>query len=430
MTNKICLIPDLTNAYNVKMMADLSSALQQIGYDAHHHTTPVEDNALNGFVEKNGFNTVVRINKLPPEETKRSNNFRHISWFQDVFPSLKINDNCFQHDDLVCTLGTKETLGLDIKAKRYAGSFNLFINPSDFHQQKLRYGKQKYDANLVGFIPDVPWVSKLENVVKEKTKVSISKKLHYLQIYFKRLTMIMLKGEFQKLSFANIQYALHKIYFGEFTLNEDDTPTLIAQKIENEYDILGGSLDLRMLLYTIEEMFGKDTVQENLETIDFCLRELPRFLDRYVLALAVSKVTRNLIICGNNWELYNIFTPFVHRTISIEESFNIFANSKLTLQNNNHGIGIHSRTLSAMAVGGFIFTHTSPRDELPGGMKSAFEPGVHYGSFDLDNITEETQRWLSSDNERDKVAERGRQYVLSEMHWGKGAAQFAKMIDL
>ena len=114
----------------------------------------------------------------------------------------------------------------------------------------------------------------------------------------------------------------------------------------------------------------------------------------------------------------------------MEESFNIFGNSKLTLQNNNHGIGMHSRTLSAMAVGGFIFTHTSPRDELPGGMKTAFEPGVHYGSFDLENMTEETQRWLSSDKERDEIAERARQYVLSEMHWGNGAAHLAEMIDL
>lgn len=497
--NKICLIPDLASAYSVKMMADLSFGLRQIGYDAHHHTSPVEDEMLNGFVEKNGFNTVFRINKLPPEETKRSNNFRHITWFQDIFPSLEINDAIFQQDDLVCTLGSKDTLGLNIKDRRYAGSLNLFINPDDFSHIKPKYGKQQYDANLIGFIPNVPWAYKLDGVVKEK--ISIFKILYYHKIYLKRLSNILLKAEFEKLTFKKIRHALGIMYQGVFTFDfnasqffkvvtkkikdltfeklyyhklylkrlfiillnaefekltfkkirhalgnmymskftfdfnaiqffKPDIDIQIGQKVEREYDILGGKLDINELYLSLEEMFGKDIIQQNIGHVDFCVRELPRFLDRYVMALAVSKVTKNLIICGNNWELNDIFNPFVHGSVTMEESYNIFRNSKLTLQNNNHGIGVHSRTLSAMASGGFVFTHTSPRDELPGGMKTIFEPGVHYGSFDLENITEETQRWLSSDRERDEIAERARQYVLSEMHWVNGATQFAKMVDL
>ena len=65
MTNKICLIPDMSEPYNVKMMADLSSGLRQIGYDSYYHNAPIEDKALNNFVEKNNFNTVLRINKPP-----------------------------------------------------------------------------------------------------------------------------------------------------------------------------------------------------------------------------------------------------------------------------------------------------------------------------------------------------------------------------
>lgn len=433
MTNKICLIPDNSNPYNVKMMADLAYGLRQIGFDAYHNKLPIEDKALNTFVQKNNFNIVLRINKLPPKETKRSNSFRHISWFQDVFPSLVIDDSIFQQDDLVCTLGTKETLGLKVNDDRYAGSFNLYINPDDFSQIKPKYGRQQYDANLIGFIPDVPWASKLENVVTKKSKIPISRIIHYHQIYLIRLAKIMLKGEFEKLTIEKIRDVFRKIYLGEFTFdNKERLPVdiQIARKAEQEYDILGGSLDIEQLLRSIEGVFGKDTIQENEGLVDFCVRELPRFLDRYVMALAISKVTRKLIICGNNWEFYDIFMPFLYRSVSMEESFNIFGNSKLTLQNNNHGIGMHSRTLSAMAAGGFIFTHNSPRDELPGGMKIAFEPGVHYGSFDLENITEETQRWLSSNKERDEIAERARQYVLSEMHWVNGAKHLAEKINL
>ena len=426
MTNRICIIPDLPNLYDIKMVSDLSSGLRQIGYDAHYSASSVENKDLNSFVEKNGFNTILRINRLPPEETKRSNDFRHISWFQDVFPSMQVNDAIFKQDDLVCTLGSKDTLGLKINDIRYAGSFNLYINPEDFRRVRPKYGNQEYDANLVGFIPLIPWVSELEHV-KGQTRISGALIFHNIQIHMKRLAETLRQEGFEKLSFKNltIKNILRKLHF-----YSDPSIIKISQKIEREYDILCGSLDIQVLLHSIERKFGKDFIEKNADDIDFCVRELPRFLDRYVLAEMVSKVTQNFVICGNNWEFLDNFKPFLNGPVSMEKSLNIFSNSKLTLQNNNHGIGIHSRTLSAMAMGGFVFTHTSPRDELPGGIKSIFEPDVHYGSFDADSIVEETKRWLSSDKERDEIAERARRFVLSEMHWGNGAIELAKMIDL
>ena len=171
---------------------------------------------------------------------------------------------------------------------------NLYINPDDFSDIKPKFGNQQYDANLIGFIPNVPWAFSLNAVVKEKNKVPITKilqrKLHYHQVYFKSLAKILINGEFDKLTMDKIKYVLRKIYLEEFDPEDFDPLDIqIARKAEQEYDILGGSLDIDQLLHSIEEMFGKVTIQENAGLVDFCVRELPRFLDRYVLALSVLK---------------------------------------------------------------------------------------------------------------------------------------------
>ena len=70
-----------------------------------------------------------------------------------------------------------------------------------------------------------------------------------------------------------------KIYLEEFDPEDFDPLDIqIARKAEQEYDILGGSLDIDQLLHSIEEMFGKVTIRQAQDLL--ILRELPRFLDR------------------------------------------------------------------------------------------------------------------------------------------------------
>ena len=108
----------------------------------------------------------------------------------------------------------------------------------------------------------------------------------------------------------------------------------------------------------------------------------------------------------------------------------IFGNPKLALQNNNHRVGIHSRTLAAMVESGFMFTHNSLIDNLLVGKKTVFEPSVLYGCFDFDNLAEETEKYLFSDKQREKIAERASRLFLSEMHWINGATQLAMLFNL
>ena len=89
----------------------------------------------------------------------------------------------------------------------------------------------------------------------------------------------------------------------------------------------------------------------------------------------------------------------------------------LNLQNNNHGIGIHTRTLNCMAAGGFLFTHDSERDFKPGGMRTVFEPHTHYGIFKVADIQEQAQYWISNDSKRMSVIKEAQKMVISECRW-------------
>ena len=77
-----------------------------------------------------------------------------------------------------------------------------------------------------------------------------------------------------------------------------------------------------------------------------------------------------------------------------------------------------------MAVGGFIFTHQSPHDSKPGGMMTAFEPGVHYGMFTPDTFGEEAQRWLRDVPRRRRAGLCALRLLFVEKHrWEQRAQQ-------
>src|SRR5262245_53357425 len=100
-----------------------------------------------------------------------------------------------------------------------------------------------------------------------------------------------------------------------------------------------------------------------------------------------------------------------------------YRRSRINLANNTHGFGLHSRTLECMAVGGFVFTHTSPHDTKPGGMLTAFEAGVHFGSFTPETFQDEARRWLKDAADRTKAGERAAAVVREKHMWSNRAQQ-------
>src|ERR1039457_1675533 len=110
-------------------------------------------------------------------------------------------------------------------------------------------------------------------------------------------------------------------------------------------------------------------------------------MDRRTLIDAASKVSKSLELYGPGLSAHEFTVPFFKGVIDTQDGLlDVYCRSKINLSNNTHGLGLHSRTLECMAVGGFIFTHESPHDNKAGGMLTSFEPGVHYGSYTPENF--------------------------------------------
>ena len=425
MTEKICIIPNNNSDYDVKMVADFAEGLRSIGIDAHHSKNKIIDQDLNSFVSQHGFNTVIRINAFPPLLEKRVANFRHISWFQDVFLSTGQQNNSFRDGDMVVTLGRKDVLGLEIDDRYYAGAFNLYINPADFSSFLHSQHKRIYDFNMIGFIPFISFHS-----IFEKGEVSTDlikeQKISLYKYYINKLFSAIKGYNFSDLSIAKIFMILKRIInFSELSRCEQG----LALFAEQQYDALTGTLDIHKIEKAFRD-YHADNLDNKTEFVDFCTRELPRFLDRYYMMKSVLKVSENTVIYGNNWENYPAFASYHQGSLTSGEANFVFSKSKITLQNNNHGIGLHSRTLSAMAAGGFVFTHQSPRDGFDGGMTSVFEPGIHFGNFTVETLEVEAKKWLRDDLQRENIARNAQKLVLNELNWTQGAKHFAKLVDI
>ena len=78
----------------------------------------------------------------------------------------------------------------------------------------------------------------------------------------------------------------------------------------------------------------------------------------------------------------------------------VFRKTKINLGNNSHGFGMHSRTLECIANGGFYMIHPSLGDEKPGGIKTEFTLGEHYGEYRPETLAQDLLHYLKSPDKR------------------------------
>jgi hypothetical protein len=162
-------------------------------------------------------------------------------------------------------------------------------------------------------------------------------------------------------------------------------------------------------------------------SINYFTREYPRQLDRVLLIEKMLEISDSLELYGPGWDRHPNFRPYAKGVVDTqEELLDVYSRSRINLANNTHGLGLHSRTLECMAVGGFIFTHESPHDNKPGGMLTSFKPGTHYGSFTPENLHEEALRWLMEDKKRIQAGLRAAEVVRDQHGWHHRAIQICK----
>jgi hypothetical protein len=459
---RILITPNVPNPYDQRMVKGLADGFNSIGHYAGAMAVPLSPTEIVKLCESLSIDVVLQINRTRDPNTPLPPHVRHISWYQDVYPeTLDGFAETFHNSDILYSLGDPVVLGLKVQMPCYVGSLFTGVDQAtlDFKRQNI---EKDIDLSLCGGLPPP-----VELTPDLKTDM-----LWYLDALTQRLPLIAKSRMF---------WILRKLMFNTH-LPIDYVPysTLLsmAQIVEGFYRPLRGELDIHMLTEAMlhqttlyKDVFSKrpkvtkakhDSCLKMLlkphtvkylgradlkarmirylagestffqangtppvkKAISYFAQSYPRIMERKALIEAASKVSSSLELYGPGLSAHAFTKPYFKGVIETrEELLKVYCRSKINLSNNTHGLGLHSRTLECMAVGGFIFMHESPHDTKAGGMLTSFEPGVHYGSYTPENFVTEADRWLKDDRGRIRAGMRAESLVRERHRWHHRAQQ-------
>ena len=396
-TYKFLITPNYAAPYDQRMVQGLADGLKGIGHEALALSAPISSTELLNQCKKYSIDVVMQVNRTRTPDVDLPARVRYISWYQDVFPETLNNfSERFRDSDILYSLGDPEVLGLRMSMPCYVGSLLSGVDQKILSPKQMN-GGEKTDFSLCGFIPAPPRTRGVFKAMRATVEN------HYRPLSG-ALDIHALEGEIRK-AMAQAQYA--NMY------------ALIEQQLLN-------------LLYRLRYAFrhndfnnsGRLSPMER--SINYYTREYPRLLDRVVLVDKVLGISQSLKLYGPGWDRHAKYKKYFNGIIaSLDGLLNVYRNSRINLANNTHGLGLHSRTLECMAVGGFIFTHESPNDNRAGGILTSFEPGVHFGAFNADNLQEQAMRWLADDNKRLHAGMQASKIVSQQHCWHHRAMQIA-----
>ncbi len=430
---RILITPNVSAPYDQRMVNGLATGFRTIGQDARATSEPVSPESLLKLVNKYDVDTVIQVNRTRSLEFCLPNHVRHIAWFQDIFPqTLDRFTEKFRDSDILYTLGDPEMLGLNVEVKCRVGTLftGVEMNACNFNTRDF---VQDIDLSLCGALP--PPILRHGMALDRLLAHWIDRILE---------TIPLLSGT-----------DLFSECWKRLSSKDNRIPTFstsemveIEKIIEETYDPLTGSLDIHYLANCLlnkssgikrairnankTHIFFKAKrknkkqayMQAAKALIDYYTQSYPRVMDRKLLVYLASRTSGSLSLYGNGLDRYSFAAPYYKGVIDcLDQLLQIYRRSKINLHNNTHGLGLHSRTLECMAVGGFIFAHRSPRDHKPGGMLTCFEPGVHYGAYSPENFQEEAERWLRDNKRRIEVGKNAKSVVLASHCWHHRAKQ-------
>jgi len=463
---RILITPNYRSPYDQRMVKGLADGFTQIGHHARALPSPVSTLELAKMCESLSINVVIQVNRARDPDTPLPPNVRHISWFQDVFPqTLDGFEEGFLPGDILYALGDPGVLGLNVQLPCYVGSLMTGVDSSVIN---FRAGSEasSIDFSLCGYIPppfvttpsirtDVLWY--WDNLIKRTPVLGRSKLLWVLRkLLFRRhlpvnyvpyaalLTMMdIVEGVYRplrgELDIHELSFAMRKnsdLYEGTFSKLPLDCnkpqrrSSRLSMLLKPYAQRYAGRSDLKSLFvrYLVAEksLLQADSYSPFDSAINYFAQTYPRMLDRVLLINQVLSISESVELYGPGWDAHAAFQPF-HKGIVDDQSrlLDIYRRSKINLANNTHGLGLHSRTLECMAVGGFVLTHESPHDNKPGGMLTAFEPGVHYGAFTPENLKDEAKRWLKDKKARKQIGINASDVIRKNHAWHHRAKKIA-----
>jgi Glycosyl transferases group 1 len=461
---KILLIPNLEASYDQRMMHGFAEGFNLLNCYARALSAPLSPFELSNFCKNFSIDVVIEVNRRRSNTIELPKGIRHISWIQDVFfGDVSSLMSGVSGDDLLYTLGDAKSLGLENSIPGYRGSLLTGVDQGTlgFRQTNVL---PKVDFSLCGFIPapfnpnpnikdDLYWylfkgLRNIPGLRQSKFFVAI------LYLLKKRMCSLSHVPYSAQKDFKNMVESIYRPLRGELDLNEivcaldalnyyspksssnkinvesrKKIKNSLLRKIISAYpsSSAGGTSFSELLIKFIKaenNSFNLLDFSEIQNFVRYFSQTYPRLLDRKLLIETILEITNSLELYGPGWEKHDAFKKY-HKGIldTQNELLNAYARTRVNLANNTHGLGLHSRTLECMAVGGFVLTHKSNRDDLAGGIRTAFEPGVHYGEFEPENLKETAIYWLKNTNLRVQVGQNAAQAIRDGHTWRHRASQ-------
>jgi len=408
---KIFIVPNASNSYDLNQLNELANGLRGGGDEVYVFNSPIKQHPSDyrpthfqqsGYSEENVYKEIngdvlIEVNRFRSKHLKK--NIRHVSWFQDVRPSdyeklLKYSMQMYP-EDMIYLLGDKRHFGFSSSLNRIkcllSGASLQVIN------SKPQFTKShKYDLNLLGYFSSFRERAPLP-FIKSRARIIFGE-------IFRRPKSL------AGILFAeNPQINLDRFYYDEFFVRHE-------ANIKEKYKPLTG------YLFEPELKETKNNIDKAI--YDYLYIELPRKLDRLLLFQKIQTLhesDKKVIIAGLNWPEAFPSASFVRRHVDMPDE--IYKSSKITIHNNTHGLGIHSRVLDSMAAGGFVMMHASPHSGLQGGMDSTFEPEVNYGLYSADNFVDQVEEWLADEDRREKAIAENKKILRAKHLWKHRAEQ-------
>ena len=460
---RILITPNVPCPYDQRMVRELADGFNRIGHYGAGLRAPLSAAELVKLCETMSIDVVLQINRTRDPGTPLPSHIRHISWFQDVYPeTLDGFAESFYASDILYSLGDPGVLGLNVQMPCYVSSLFTGVAQStlDFNRRDIH---KDIDFSLCGGLPhpvvlnpdirtDMLWyldmmIRRMPLAGKSRImwlarKVLFNKRLPVDYVPYATLQAMLgivesfyrpLRGELDIHELADAMLQQSTLFeenaFPKIPVNSPARrPGKLSMLLKPHSSKLFGRSDLRTRLVRYlagESMFLQpSTTSPTRKAISYFSQSYPRIMDRVALVEAASRVSKSLELYGPGLSSHEFARPYFKGVIDKQdELLKIYCRSRINLSNNTHGLGLHSRTLECMAVGGFIFMHESPHDNKVGGMLTSFEPGVHYGSYTPENFTEEATRWLKDDSGRMRAGMRAESVIRERHCWHHRAQQ-------
>lgn len=461
---RILITPNVPCSYDQRMVKGLAEGFNHIGHHALLPTpvTPLSAEEIVKLCDSESIDVVLQINRTRDPNIPLPAHVRHISWYQDVFPeTIDGFAETFHDSDILYSLGEPEVLGFKIQMPCYVSSLFTGVDQAtlDFKYERIQ---QNIDLSLCGGLPGPvdlmpnPRTDELFYLDKLIGRTPLLGRSRAVWIIRKLLFAKSLPVDYVPysalLAMRHITESLYRPLHGELDIHEladamlnqaslfedifTEIPKNSSSRRKNKLSRMlkpyaeqcEGRSDskARLIRFLAGEssFFQPYTISPIRQAISYFSQSYPRIMDRIALVDAASRVSKSLELYGPGLSAHAFAQPYLKGVLETqEELLDVYCRSKINLSNNTHGLGLHSRVLECMAVGGFIFMHESPHDYKVGGMLTAFEPGVHFGSYTPENFEEEAIRWLRDDRDRRRVGMRAQSVILEQHCWRHRAQQ-------